>query len=438
MKKRLLILLSLLSALVLGSCKNQKENITPKDLYYDIERIQVDMAYSPLKEVYDPEPFEQLKADVMAGKADRLDCVFRIQKILNEYKCCHLRLEPNDRGVLFAKRLPFVFYCFGNDNHLYSTTFKYKKYLGWKIVKIGDLPIDEAGDRYVNYSLSPYETAAGEKYDFEQLLTFISLKEAGLVQKNGKVRLTLEAPDGTTKTLNCKATYPSIIKNWVKISPEKENQILRHFDASKKYMVTSSEEKKTVYAQCNSCEVDESYKVQDWFSDIISELNTGKYNTLVFDLRYNPGGDGAFEMALNNELWKNKSELDKYNLAIVATGRTYSCSIRFINFVLMYYPQVVLFGEETGQAIFNYTGYHNGNNLKKLNCHFVFPQQLDDQPELQKRAREVTHSDIHCGVLPDVEVYEKFEDFMKGEDTIYNAIYDYYGGLPRRPAGSSQ
>jgi hypothetical protein len=212
----------------------------------------------------------------------------------------------------------------------------------------------------------------------------------------------------------------------VKLSPEKQNQLLKHFDTSKKYMVTASEEKQTVYAQCNSCDEDESYSVQNWFSDIISELNTGKYKTVVFDLRYNPGGDGAFELALNNELWKCKSELDKYNLAIVATGRTYSCSLRFINLVLMYYPQVVLFGEETGQAIFNYTGYHKGNNLKKLNCEFIFPQQTDDQPELQKRAREVTHSDIHCGVLPDVEVFEKYEDFMNGEDTIYNAIYDYF------------
>ena len=33
--------------------------------------------------------------------------------------------------------------------------------------------------------------------------------------------------------------------------------------------------------------------------------------------------------------------------------------------------------------------------------------------------------------MPDVEVYENFEDFMKGEDTIYNAIYDYFDGLPR-------
>ena len=395
-------------------------------MYYDIERIQVDLAYSPLKVDYNPEPFEQLKADVMAGKADRIECIFRIQKILNEYKCVHLRLELNDKAVLFSKRLPFIFYCFGKDNHLYWTTSKYKKYLGWKLVKLGDLPIAAAGDRYVNYAFTPYETAAGEKYDFEQLLNFISLKDAGLVQKNGKVRLTLEAPDGTIKTLNCKATYPTKSKNWVKISPEKENQLLRHFDTSKKYMITSSVEKKTVYAQCNSCVIDESYTVQKWFSDIISELKTGNYNTLVFDLRYNQGGDGAFEMALNNELWKNKAELDKYNLALVATGRTYSCSIRFINYVLMHYPQVILFGEETGQAIFNYTGYRKGNNLKKLNCQFVFPQQLDDQPELYKRAREVTHSDIHCGVLPDIQVYEKFEDFMNGEDTIYNAIYDYF------------
>ena len=29
------------------------------------------------------------------------------------------------------------------------------------------------------------------------------------------------------------------------------------------------------------------------------------------------------------------------------------------------------------------------------------------------------------------ELKQKFEDFMKGEDTIYNAIYDYFDGLPR-------
>ena len=77
--------------------------------------------------------------------------------------------------------------------------------------------------------------------------------------------------------------------------------------------------------------------------------------------------------------------------------------------------------------MFNYTDIDINNNRKKLNCHFNFPHILDTEiPELYKRAEEVTHSDIHRGTLPDVEVYEKFEDFMKGEDTIYNAIYDYF------------
>ena len=64
--------------------------------------------------------------------------------------------------------------------------------------------------------------------------------------------------------------------------------------------------------------------------------------------------------------------------------------------------------------------------MKTLQCEFIFPQAVDTANEyLIKRAEEVTHSDIHRGTMPDVEVSENFEDFMKGEDTIYNAIYEY-------------
>ena len=426
MKKSLLIILSFLCTLGLFSCKKTETAVTPEELCFDIQRIQADMAFSSLKELYNPEPFEELKADVMAGKADRLESIFRIQKILKGYKCAHLRLEANDRAALFAKRVPFHFYCFGNDNYIYFAVQKYKKYLGWKLIKIGDLSVEDARDRIENFSIAPFETVTGEKYEFEYTLNFICLKEAGLVQKNGKARLTLESPDGEIKTISCKPITPSKFLKWEKISPEKENTLIYHYDVSKKYIVTPSEEKRTIYVQYNSCLEDPAYTIQNWFSDIASELKTGRYNTVVFDLRYNQGGQMSTQIAIDNELWKYKSEFDKCNLAIVTTGRTYSCACKFLNDFITLYPQVVLFGEETGQAVYNYTGYHVGNNLKKLNCIFVFPQQLDDEPELFKRAREVTHSDVHCGTLPDVEVSERFEDFMKGQDTIYNAIYDYF------------
>ena len=426
MKKMLLLIITLILILAFTSCKNQKETVTPKDLYYDIERIQIDMAYSPLKEVYDPAPFEQLKAEVMEGKVSRLDCVFRLQKILNEYKCVHLRLQPNDSAFLFSKELPFMFYCFGNDNHLYLTTSKYKKYLGWKLVKIGDCSVEEARRRLLDYSVLSYETVTGEKYELELPISYINLQTAGLVQKNGKVSLTLESCDGEIKNVNVRALKPLRIRRFIKLSPEKENQFY-HSDRSKKYRIITSVEKKTVYVQYNSCLEDESYTCRKWFADIISELQTGKYNTLVFDLRYNPGGYGTMEYMINNELWRNKTEFDKYNLAIITSGRTASCATWFMNDFIRNYPDVKIFGEETGQAVFNYTNRPLTNKLKALNCEFAFPKQLDeDVPELYKRAREVTHSDVHCGTLPDVEVSECFEDFMKGEDTIYNTIYDYF------------
>ena len=109
MKKSLVIILSLFCALGLASCKKAEELVTPEELSFDIQRIQIDMAHSAVRELYDPEPFERLKEDVMAGNADRLECIFRIKKILSGYKCAHLNLQPNDSNVLYSKILPFYF-----------------------------------------------------------------------------------------------------------------------------------------------------------------------------------------------------------------------------------------------------------------------------------------------------------------------------------------
>ena len=51
----------------------------------------------------------------------------------------------------------------------------------------------------------------------------------------------------------------------------------------------------------------------------------------------------------------------------------------------------------------------------------MFPQIVDDLPVLKARAK-----DIYRGTFPDVEIQERFEDYIQGEDTIYNSIYAYY------------
>ena len=440
MKKSLFIIFQILLILGLNACKRApKEEVTPKDLYYDIERMQIDMRTSVFKDLYDPKPFDQLKGEVMEGKINRLECIFRLRDILKEFKCVHLSLIPVEYNDLYGKIIPFHFYCFGKDYHVYYTLPKYQKYLGWRLVEIGGVDIEKVCKILSENSVHPYETDMGAKYCIEANgISYFDLETAGLVQKKNRVNLTLENQEGKRVNVLCKPFTPTRNTFWYQVAPEKRNKFLHHNEKKTPFRIEADPDKKTVYMQYNSCMDNVDYSLKNWISDMLNELKSGKYDTVVFDLRYNPGGAVATQTDLNYLLYKNKEELDKYNLAIVATGRTYSCACDFINDFIRNYPQVKLFGEETGQAVFNYTWVSPNNLLKKLNCYFTYPTILDDVPELYKRAQEVTHTDIHCGTFPDVTAYESYEEWLHGEDGIYNAIYDYYSGLPRRPADFSQ
>jgi hypothetical protein len=428
MKKSLLVLLLLLPlALGLTACKSsQVEEVTPKDLYYDIERIQIDMKTSILRDIYDPQPFEELKAQIMEGKINRLECIFKIREILNNYKCVHLSLVPDDYNDLYGKIVPFHFYCFGNDYHVYYTLEKYKEYLGWKLVEIGGVNVEEVCNILAQTSVFPFETASGAKYCLENGISYLSLEAGGLIQKKGQISLTLENLHGIRKTVLCKPFTPTQKTKWYGLAPLKYNEFNVHNDRNTPFKIKTNPDKKTIYMQYNNCEDDYEYSLATWFSEMLAELQTGSYDTIVFDLRYNPGGEISSEISLNSLLFRNKEELNKYNLAIIITGRTYSCACMFLNDFIRNYPQVKIFGEETGQAVFNYTNINPNNYLKKLNCYFSFPMQLDEVPELYKRAQEVTHTDVHCGTFPDVPAGESFKDWLYGEDAIYNTIYDYF------------
>ena len=424
MKKVFGVLFFVLLVLNFISCKKKEETVSAQDLCFDIQRIQLDMAYSALKEFYDPEPFEQIKAEIMEGKLNRLDCIFRIKEILSEYHCVHLSLQPIDSNDLYSKIVPFYFYCYGQDYHVYYTIEKYKKYLGWKLVELGGKSIEEARDIIIKYSPYSFETQAGEKYALEYDLSYLCFKLGGLTQKNGKVKFCFESAEGKIETIYCSPITQSSYTKFYRLAPPKQNEDLPYDARYKNYDIKPSADKRTVYVHYNKCSEDNKYPVNEWIADLVNELKSGAYDTVVFDLRYNPGGN--IELKLNHCLYNNKEELEKYNLAIITSGRTYSCSCRFMDDFLRTFPKVKIFGEETGQAVLNYTSVSPNNVLKKLNCIFLYPNQLEETPELYKRAQEVMHSDIHRGTMPDVEVYESFEDFMNGKDMVYDTIYEYF------------
>lgn len=416
MKKLLLSLFIAFLLVSLFSCNKNAAEIepTPKELYYDIERIKIDMSVSSsMKELYNPEPWEQLQADIMEGKINRDECVHRMKKILASYGITHLNLNDLSLGNN-PMRNPFWFCCFGDDYYVLGATKKYAKYLGWKVKSIGGYSIEEVNKKA--REVTAYETPTGLKYALERVVVYKDFEELGLTEK-GKIQFAFESPEGTVESVKVKPVYNNKEK-WEVC--KKESGLPFCFDNNNylSYGMRVVPENKTIYIPFNAVFPREDYPVSAFFEDIVKEFNTGAYNTIVFDLRNNSGG---YRYLMESELWKNKDALEKYNIALVIGGRTYSAATEFVDKVLEYYPHAKLFGEETGEAVFNYTAVQENYVLKKLNIRFCWPGIIDEVPELYARS-----NDIHRGTFPDVEVGETFEGYMKGEDSIYKAIYEYY------------
>jgi len=411
--KSIAVLIVLLFFSFSGYCK-AKNKVTPKDISFDLERIKIDMSISSsMKELYDPEPWEQLQSDVMEGKIDRDECVHRMKKILASYGITHLRLTDL-AAYDNPKRAPFWLYCYADGYHILATTKKYEKYLGWKVTAVGGFSIDEVNKKA--RELTAYETPSGLKYALESIVVYKDYEELGLAEK-GKIQFTFESPEGIVETVKVNAVLREK-EEWVLNSVENGTPFQSNHNTSINYFLRPVAENKTLYIPFNSVSPRDDYPVTTFFEDIVKELNTNAYDTIVFDLRFNPGGH---RWLMENELWKNKEVLEKYNIALVISGRTYSAATEFVDTILMHYPHAKLFGEETGEAVFNYTSVQENYVLKKLNIRFCWPGVVDEVPQLYARAK-----DIHRGTFPDVEIGETYEGYVKGEDSIYKAIYEYY------------
>ena len=179
MKKTLMLIFSLLIVLIIAvSCKKQEKAANPPAYYYDVLRIKADLASSSMRSVYNPAAFDELEQDILAGEVSRIDCYYRLRKIINTFHVAHVAIVPAEPDPI---ALPVVFYYFGNEYHIVSAIKKYEKYLGWKLTQIDGLEPAEAVDRIADFY--SYETAISKKQLIEKKIPFYDFKYAGLLDK---------------------------------------------------------------------------------------------------------------------------------------------------------------------------------------------------------------------------------------------------------------
>jgi len=370
-------------------------------MLYDVERIQLSLKYSGMKELYSPSDFDEIKKKIQTEALSRNKCVLELQQILANYKVAHLGINPLDPDDFYTEVSPLSFRCFGNDYYVVETTPEYEPFLNYKLVGLGDFNVEEVKQRLCSFN--GFETETGKKYKLEHRWNYKQLEHVGLLNSKGYADFVLQAPNGTFKTVSCKA-----------INPYKTNT----YKEDTNYTLEFKPENGFVYFQYFSCFDNEDYSFKDMIEIILKETAEHEYHTIIFDLRYNGGGNSG---VANYPIYLYREELNKFNIAIVISGRTYSAACQFLDCCLNYLDKVIFFGEETGQAVKNYTNV-NTIELNNLHCKFYFPNVLDSVPQLEKRSK-----DISKGTQPDVYLSEDFVTYKKGEDSIYNGIKEYYG-----------
>lgn len=418
--KKSLLLLSVLAVCLFSSCHKKVDEEIIKGLCYDIELIQIDLQSSSCKELYNPAPFEELKAEIKTGTVDTFECISRLQKIIHGYNVVHLSLIPNQENVeYYVQKIPFEFLCYGNEYRIIFATKKYKQYLGWKLAGVGEYTVEQVRDKLAEYK--PFETETGKKYVINRQM-YNDYKQAGLLEKNGKIRFKLQNDSGNMAevTINLVDT---INPEYIHLSSEINVPNFASYNINagcNNYYLSFCPDNKTIYVHYESCESLYDYSFNNLIDDLMNELYQNDYKTIVWDIRKN-GGGLAFDMSmLHMLLYSNKEELDKYNQAIVFGGRTYSAAVEFIDRFLTTFPEAVLFGEESGQAIDNYT-YTHPYDLKHLKCMFCYPSAVDDTPTLHERFEDTSR-----GVIPDVQVLEDYNILLTGKDAVYLEIEQYF------------
>lgn len=152
----------------------------------------------------------------------------------------------------------------------------------------------------------------------------------------------------------------------------------------------------------------EAYPDFDKFSEgLLKAIDNNNIDKFIVDLRNNTGGDSS----LMTSLVKKLSSIDilKDKIYVMIGRQTFSSGV-FAAVDFMNQTNAVFYGEPTGG---NVNGY---GNIKSL----ILP---NSKLEIAYSSKYFNLSDKYKeGFIPDVEVDQSYDDYIKGIDDVYESI----------------
>ena len=355
----------------------------------------------------------QLKQD--AEKCSNTEMTLKLQQFLVMFGDSHTNV--NFRDAMSPNRIyPIGLACYDNDYYIIGTIKKYQSLLGVKLKAINGYSMKRIESRFstlvVADSRSSILNAVPNLMSFAQIHEFFKLASGDSImityEKNGveSRKLIKAGPINPKQTISLRPnTLPMHIQN-----------------ADKLFTETYMPDSKIYYIQYNKCwnrELEEKQGnkaraaklpyFKDFTERIFKTLAEKDVKKLVFDLRYNGGGNSRpfteFVKKMAQEL-KNHKDIKCY---AVIGRRTFSSGI-LNSLDLKNYLNATYVGEVTSGC---------ANHLGEIRS-FVLPTSKVGVIYSTKYFKQ---ADIKDGPLkPDVVKETSYTDFMRGTDPVLEWI----------------
>ncbi len=312
---------------------------------------------------------------------------------------------------------PLMFYPFSDGIYLVQASANYADLVGARLVSIGGMDIDQVIERLLQ--LTPHDNHWSSLVTIPLLLSMTDiLLGTGLIDQAEQSAYVLECADGQQIILNPTPVgleaYRAAVPVPVRLPARSDLLSLSKIDLA--YWWTTLDEDQTLYVQYNavvSRDTESGESLAAFKQELDDALATLPVQRVIFDMRYNDGGDINTVTPLRR-FFSDHDLFESSGSLIVLIGRnTFSAAVLF-SIWLENSVQPVFMGEPTGGKP---RMFENARQLMLPNSHLSL--------QIATRARRDTVTDTRQTISPQVPIGLSSAEYFSDIDPVLAAARTY-------------
>jgi hypothetical protein len=322
----------------------ERLEITHPNMYRNISKEQFSLAVSQLRQ----------KIPSLGTN----DIFFEFAKLVGLLKDGHTSMRPTRKFIESLHIYPVSYYLFGDSLFIMSIDSRYKGYVGWKVLKIGQLSAEEA-IREVSQVISAdneYSRIASTVSGY--ILFAEALRFSGIVDNTERLVLHLADPKGRERDLEIMAE-PFTIESGFRVQEFQDASDsvatmnmncgiplplwLRNLESH--YWFEYLPGQKTLYMQINQMWDSKDESFSEFCERLFREHDERRAERLIIDIRLNNGGN-HIELPLIKGIIQRPHIDRPENLFLVIGPRVFSAA-QHLTSQIERYTNATLVGEPT-------------------------------------------------------------------------------------------